>query len=305
MDTTLPTTTDVPSLDLEQALQTYPGWTIDSPTPPTLIQKLDSGLTNDCYLVQIGAERCVLRINAKNSRIMGLDRVNEGVVLEHAALAGIGPEIIYCAPKQGLLVTRYVAGGHWSLEEAQTQRNIERLSQTLKQLHRLPAVEKKLIPEVVCERYWDAVKAQFVIIPQRFMSLRQTMDQLMHRALSDYPEKVLCHNDLLLGNIIDNGEHLVLLDWEYAAMGDPFFDLAVIVHNQQFDERQLQQLLECYVGYVDKSVTTHFLYSYAIYIYIDMLWYWFQSASHPGKGFASTAESKLDTLVAVLHELGL
>lgn len=304
MDTTLPTT-DVPGLDLEQALQTYPHWTIDSPAPPSVIQHLDSGLSNDCYLLQVGRERCVLRINSKNSRVMGLDRVNEGVVLAHAAQAGMGPGVFYCSPKQGLLVTRYVTGKHWSQEEAQRQPNIERLSQTLKQVHYLPAVDKELVPAAVCERYWNAIKAQFVIIPPRFQSLRQTMDKVMQRAAIDYPNKVLCHNDLLLGNIIDTGERLVLIDWEYAAMGDPFFDLAVIVHNQQFDERQLQQLLECYVGYVDKSVTTHFLYSYAIYIYVDMLWYWFQSASYPGKGFATTAESKLDTLVAVLHEMGL
>ena len=34
-----------------------------------------------------------------------------------------------------------------------------------------------------------------------------------------------CHNDLLNANFIDDGERIRIVDWEYAGMGDPFFDL--------------------------------------------------------------------------------
>src|SRR5581483_3768020 len=37
---------------------------------------------------------------------------------------------------------------------------------------------------------------------------------------------VLCHNDLLSANLIDDGRRLWLVDWEYAGIGHPLFDLA-------------------------------------------------------------------------------
>lgn len=39
-------------------------------------------------------------------------------------------------------------------------------------------------------------------------------------------ELVLCHNDLLQGNILRAGEHVRFLDYEYAALGERAFDIA-------------------------------------------------------------------------------
>ena len=37
---------------------------------------------------------------------------------------------------------------------------------------------------------------------------------------------VLCHNDSYYLNVLDDGETLWVIDWEYAGMGDPMYDLA-------------------------------------------------------------------------------
>ena len=47
---------------------------------------------------------------------------------------------------------------------------------------------------------------------------------------------VTCHNDLLAANFIDDGERVWIVDWEYAGMGDPFFDLANFAVNNGLDE---------------------------------------------------------------------
>lgn len=292
-------------LNLEQALQTYPQWDMICSEPPFVVESLDEGLTNCCYFLQSGMEQCVLRLNARNSRAMGLDRVNEQVALRHAAAAEIGPQVIYCSPYQGVLVTRYLEGRHWSEAEAGTELNIERLAMLLKRVHALPATGKQLIPGDVVARYLRGIKDHFVAIPERFNALHTKMEQVIYQLNCHRGERRLCHNDPVLGNIIDSGDKLFLIDWEYAAMGDPFFDLAVVVHNLKFNERQLQQLLETYLGRLDDTAHRWFLYNYATYIYIDMLWYWFQSAAAPRRGYGTIAESKLDTLVAILHELGL
>ena len=57
-----------------------------------------------------------------------------------------------------------------------------------------------------------------------------------------------CHNDLLAGNVIrakDDGR-LMLVDWEYAGMGDRRFDLGNLSINNGFDESTDDKLLGAY-----------------------------------------------------------
>ena len=44
------------------------------------------------------------------------------------------------------------------------------------------------------------------------------------------------HNDLLALNFIDDGERTWIVDWEYAGMGDAYFDLANFAVNNELDE---------------------------------------------------------------------
>jgi thiamine kinase-like enzyme len=59
-----------------------------------------------------------------------------------------------------------------------------------------------------------------------------------------------CHNDLLPGNIIRarEDERLLIVDWEYAGMGHPYFDLGNLSVNNDFDESAEDRLLGAYHG---------------------------------------------------------
>jgi thiamine kinase-like enzyme len=64
-----------------------------------------------------------------------------------------------------------------------------------------------------------------------------------------------CHNDLLNLNWLEEdvpGEigELRLLDWEYAGMGDIFFDLANFAHHHRLNEEQVDTFLYEYFGEV-------------------------------------------------------
>ena len=44
------------------------------------------------------------------------------------------------------------------------------------------------------------------------------------------------HNDLLAANFMHDGDKVVIVDWEYAGMGDPFFDLGNFAVNNELDD---------------------------------------------------------------------
>ena len=66
------------------------------------------------------------------------------------------------------------------------------------------------------------------------------------QAVADDPEHapVPCHNDLLPANFLRGEDRIVIVDWEYAGMGDRFFDLGNLAVNNEFGEEDEDRLLE-------------------------------------------------------------
>src|SRR5262249_38888909 len=57
-----------------------------------------------------------------------------------------------------------------------------------------------------------------------------------------------CHNDLLPSNLLDDGRSIQIIDWEYAGMGDRFFDLGNLAANGEFQAEHEEMLIELYFG---------------------------------------------------------
>ena len=68
--------------------------------------------------------------------------------------------------------------------------------------------------------------------------------------MSDHPEHQPrpCHDDLLAANFLQGRDRVVIVDWEYAGMGDPFFDLGNFAVNNELDDADAERLLEAYFG---------------------------------------------------------
>jgi thiamine kinase-like enzyme len=59
-------------------------------------------------------------------------------------------------------------------------------------------------------------------------------------------EIVFGHNDLLAGNLIDDGSRLWLVDWEYGGFNSPLFDLGGLASNNELSPALEDRLLELY-----------------------------------------------------------
>jgi thiamine kinase-like enzyme len=59
----------------------------------------------------------------------------------------------------------------------------------------------------------------------------------------------LCHNDLVKDNLLFKFSNVILIDWEYAGMNNPYFDLASFVSENNLSEKQEEFFLQKYFGY--------------------------------------------------------
>lgn len=77
----------------------------------------------------------------------------------------------------------------------------------------------------------------------RLLAIAADLEQAVGPAVT-----VFGHNDLLPANLIDDGERLWLIDWDYAGFNSPLFDLANLASNNELDRDQERHLLRLYFG---------------------------------------------------------
>jgi thiamine kinase-like enzyme len=119
---------------------------------------------------------------------------------------------------------------------------------TLRRIHDGPAIPGLFVPFRIVESYRALAIERSVPIPPEY-GLAQSIARRIELACLTAPiEMRPCHNDLLNANFIDDGARIRIVDWEYAGMGDPYFDLGNFSINHELDADQDAILLAAYLG---------------------------------------------------------
>jgi len=228
-------------LTLEQAIARIPGWDI----PGLRVAPLGGGITNHNFRVDVGGQSFVLRLVGENTELLGIDRETEYAANRAAAAAGVAPEVVHFLRPEGCLVTRFINGRAMEPQEIGRPEMVARVAQALRIVHALPPIGGTFSAFAVVENYARLAREHGVPFPPTFEQLRRELESIQAHLPESPP--CLCHNDLLNANFLDDGT-LRILDWEYAGMGDPFFDLANFSRNHDFDQAQDRLLLQAYFG---------------------------------------------------------
>jgi aminoglycoside phosphotransferase (APT) family kinase protein len=232
-----------------------------------VLQELAGGSVSDSWLVEKHGKRLVVRMDTPLARKLGLDRPGELRVLETVAAAGIGPDLIWADPAAGVLVTAYIPGPVWSDKSMLDLAGLERLAGTLHRLHSLPAaVAPDFTPAQAALTYARGIGTPAAV------ELAENVVRLASQLLAPGHRRSLCHNDLVYSNIIDS-DPVRLIDWEYAAVGDPLFDLAVVVRHHQLPDAVAQGFLRACLGLPDAQTTERFNAFCDLYDLLSALWH--------------------------------
>jgi thiamine kinase-like enzyme len=163
-----------------------------------------------------------------------------------AAQFGIGPEVVAFLEPEGYLVTRFVEGRPIPPEEMRRPDTIQRAAVILRRLHDGPPIPGSFDSFRVVEAYARTGAEHGVRVPEDYAWAEEIAAEIERARAS--PEPAPCHNDLLNANFIDDGEGVRIVDWEYAGMGDRFFDLANFSINHEFGQAENEALLTAYSG---------------------------------------------------------
>jgi thiamine kinase-like enzyme len=207
---------------------------------------LEGGITNRNYRVAMGGADYVLRICGKDTSVLGIDRDAECEATMAAARIGVGPEVVVYRPDLEVLVTRWVDGRPATSDDVRGA--VDAVACALRAVHGGPQLPTRFDTFALVFDYRDEVRQRGGPDPPAFHEAAAAAARIRDVLTGPDHEPVPCHNDLLPSNFLFDGDRLRIVDWEYAGMGDRFFDLGNLAVNNGLEATDEERLIAAYFG---------------------------------------------------------
>lgn len=205
------------------------------------------GLNNSNYLINLQNLKYVLRIPSKDNKN---NFYYEDEILSIIKPYNISPEILYHDKDNGILLSKYIESKKFNTEFYNSTLFINKLVNTLKQLHVLECSNsfspfKEIYNNIVL---LNSLNYEFNhdinFLLKKLKELEKDLSKNIHYGL--------CHNDLNTSNILYSNNSVYLIDFEFAGMGDVFFDLATI--SWFLEDGLKDELITSYFGYFNVNL---------------------------------------------------
>ncbi|WP_219471446.1 phosphotransferase [Nonomuraea rhizosphaerae] len=215
---------------------------------PRSVEELPGGLTNRNYKVTTPGGVYVVREWASDGSLLSIDRDVEHACSLAAHEVGVGPSVHAYLPEVGALVVGFVPGTTFTEDSLRDPANLRRVAQVCRRLHAGPPFTRVFDMFEVQRGYLSIVRDRGYRLPDRYLDFMPAVERIRASLAVRDVERVPCHNDLLPGNIIDDGSRLWLIDYEYAGDNDPCFELGNIWSESDLSLEQLEELVTAYYG---------------------------------------------------------
>jgi aminoglycoside phosphotransferase (APT) family kinase protein len=229
--------------------------------PATTITRVAAGLSGaGVYRVDVDGQASVLKISDESEP---LARWRAKLRIQQlAASAGLAPRIIHVDEARRALVSEFVVDRSFPAlygNPGTRDAAIALLGRAVRRLHDipLPADAEGKSPREYLGMVW-ALLSPSAVLP-KFVS------EAAQRVLAEDPPAperagVLSHNDVNPTNLVYDGEHLLLLDWETSGPNDPYYDLAAASVFFRMDADTCKALLAAYDGAPHSAIPAGFSY---------------------------------------------
>ncbi|HWH94635.1 MAG TPA: choline kinase family protein [Baekduia sp.] len=209
---------------------------------------LGGGITNHNFRARFGATEVVLRIAGRDTDLLGIDRAAEQVATQAAAELGIAPAVLASLPEHGCMVTAFVDAAPIAEQALREPPALPEVARALRAFHeRAPSLPARFEVSQLARDYLALARDRGAELPPAAWDAAALAKRIA-AAVAGHPEhaSVPCHDDLLAANILSDGRRVWLVDWEYAGMGDRYFDLGNLSINNGFTDADDRALLEAY-----------------------------------------------------------
>jgi thiamine kinase-like enzyme len=214
------------------------------------VLQLEGGITNRNFRVNFGGTDYVVRLPGKDTALLGIDREAERLATKKAAELGLGPNVAAMLDEPPCLVTGFVESRAVAAAEVREPEALASIGRGLRAFHEsgLELPTDFYVSEIT-SGYAEIASERGVLLPDAYDDARDCARKVTKAVRRDPEHEPLpCHNDLLTANFLHDGRRMLIVDWEYAGMGDRYFDLGNFAVNNELGDAEEERLLEAYFG---------------------------------------------------------
>jgi thiamine kinase-like enzyme len=215
---------------------------------PREVEPLIGGLTNVSFKVTTPQRSVVVRLSASDGDLLSIDRDAEHVNSRRAAESGAAAEVIQYLPEHHALIVAWIEGRALVADDLRETAMLERVAAVCRTLHAGPRFVGDFDMFAVQRRYLGIVQERGFRLPDRYLELMPRADRIAAALAVRKGATVPCNNDLLAANLIDDGDRLWVIDYEYSGNGDRAFELGNIWQESDLSLDQLAVLVDAYTG---------------------------------------------------------
>ena len=281
--------------DIEGRIAALPLWSGRVELAP-----LAGGISNLSFTAVDRTGKYVVRVT-RDFPFHHVFRDREVMSARAAHAGGFAPEVVHAEP--GLMISRFIEGKVFTTDDVRA--DIPRVAEFLTRFHRDMAAHISGAGFI----FWvfhvnrDYVRQLGEYAGDRRRPQWLAINDELEAAQAPLPIS-FGHHDLLPANLIDDGQRLWLIDYEYAGFGTAMFDLANLSSNNNFSAAQSKLLLDTYFGGAAEELHRSHAAMEAASLLREALWS-LVSVPHldrPGVDYAAYADENFVKLDASLAE---
>lgn len=191
----------------------------------------DLGLSNDIYLLETKCERFIVHVSKQDlSRFLN-PQIERAVQLAVLPL-NIDFKEYHYDPSAHIRITYFEE----DLKEFKDSEDENKYYKAIDLIHKFHSLDFKCDHRFDLVKMYEGFKSEIKKELIDYKDYQSILDRYNHL---EYQE-VLSHNDLVSGNILF-GKQDYLIDYEYAAMNHPYFDLMSFITENQINDPLLRE----------------------------------------------------------------
>lgn len=266
---------------------------------PRTVEELSGGLTNQNLKVTTPTGEYVVRLARSDNSLLGIDRDAESYNTKAAEASGAGAPFVDYRPDLGVLVIGYVGSRSYVNDDLRVPGALQRVAAAIRRLHSGPRFSTDFDMFVRQPMYLHTCVSRGFAIPDDYVSYGADFLRIQGALASRPLPTVPCNNDLLAGNIVDDGERIWLIDYDYAGNNDAYFELGNSWTECELDDEHLAELVTAYVGHEDPALIARARLQATVSRYGWSLWGFIQAATNEDDfDFHGWGQERFDKAVA-------
>ena len=208
------------------------------------LNRINKGITNNNFKVIVDGKAFFISIPGTNSKLLNIYFKNKYYNNKICGDIGISPKVVHYIKAEELLVTEFITSKNSVSKSFHGSEKISVLVKMIKTLHDAKPFYRNFNMFTYIYHYMNILKKEG--LPKLLFPISNRIDNLGQKLVLYRRHLVPCHNDFVIGNIIDNQNQMFLVDFDYSGNNDPCFELGNLIVEMNYNHNQVNELIKRY-----------------------------------------------------------